>query len=88
MSSVEPHIGLNLRMYITAVDMWNSLKNVYSQGINAWKYTLAIETNGYTQGIHAAQEYYWGFMNLWLEYNSIVYEKVPQPALTTVQDIQ
>ena len=32
MSSVEPYIGFNLRMYTTTVEMWNSLKNVNSQG--------------------------------------------------------
>lgn len=34
------------------------------------------------------QEYYSGFMALWLEYNSILCSKVPSAAVITIQELQ
>ena len=51
-------------MYDNAAKMWNSLKNIYYQDNDAWKYNLDMETNEYTQGTKTVQEYYSGFMNL------------------------
>ena len=47
-SSVKPHIGINLCMYGSATAIWECLKNIYHQDNNVRKYNLAIETNGYT----------------------------------------
>lgn len=42
-SFVEPNIGLNLKLYQTAAEMWNDLKKVYHQDNDARKFHLNYE---------------------------------------------
>lgn len=87
-STVEPHIGINLRMHTTAASMWNYLKKLYHREDDSRKYNLSLEISEYTQGTKSVQEYFSGFTNLWLEYNSIVYAKVPPEALGGIRELQ
>lgn len=75
-------------MYNNATEMWDSLKNIYYRDNDARKYNHVMETNGCTQGTKTVQEYYSGFMNLWLEYNSIICEKFSLVALFVVHELQ
>lgn len=50
MSSVEPHIVLNLRPYKTAKGMWAYLKQIYHRKNSAQLFQLEYEIAHYTQG--------------------------------------
>ncbi|XP_078149675.1 uncharacterized protein LOC144544992 [Carex rostrata] len=88
LGSVEPQIGINLRPYQTSVEMWNYVKTIYHHDNEAQKYQIDLEIHEYTQGQKNNQDYYSDFMVLWLEYNSIMYSKVPSAALVTIQELQ
>lgn len=87
-STVEPHIGINLRSHTTAANMWHFLKKTYQQDNASRKYNLGLEIAEFTQGTKTVQEYYSEFMNIWIEYNNITYASVPAEALKAVQDLQ
>lgn len=48
-SSIEPHIVLNLRTYKTAKDVWAYLKYIYHQDNSAVRFRLESEIAQYTQ---------------------------------------
>lgn len=67
LATVDPHIATNLRAYKTAAGMWKYLEKVYHQTSDARRFQLENELAAYNQGDRSIQEYYSGFMNLWLE---------------------
>ncbi|KAA8525327.1 hypothetical protein F0562_007182 [Nyssa sinensis] len=87
LSSVEPHLVLNLRPYKTAVSMWNYLNTVYNQDNSAKRFQLEYEMANFTQGSLSIEEYFSGFQTLWADYCDIVYAKVPTAALSAVQEV-
>ncbi|RVW84806.1 hypothetical protein CK203_048623 [Vitis vinifera] len=54
LSSVEPHLVLNLRPYKTVVAMWNYLHTVYNQDNSARRFQLEYEMANFTQGTLSA----------------------------------
>ena len=50
LSSIEPHLVLNLRPYKTAAAMWNYLNKVYNQDNTARRFQLEYEMANFTQG--------------------------------------
>ncbi|KAA8531359.1 hypothetical protein F0562_006068 [Nyssa sinensis] len=87
LSSVEPHLVLNLRPYTTAADMWNYLNTVYNQDNSARRFQLEYEMANFTQGSLSIEEYFSGFQTLWADYSDIVYANVPIAALSAVQAV-
>jgi macrodomain Ter protein organizer (MatP/YcbG family) len=85
LSSVEPHLILNLRPYTTAATIWNYLNQVYNQDNMARHFQLEYEMATFTQGSLSIEEYFSGSQNLWVDYLYIVYVNVPVAALSTVQ---
>lgn len=83
---VAPHISLKLRAYQKVVGMWKHLKKIYHQENDDRKFQLNIEIGDYSQGEKSIQEYYYGFMNLWIEYNSLIYASVSDATLLVVQE--
>ncbi|XP_042978314.1 uncharacterized protein LOC122309034 [Carya illinoinensis] len=88
LSSVEPHLVLNLRPYKTAADMWNYLNTVYNQDNSARRFQLEYEMANFTQGSLSIEEYFSGFQTLWTDYSDIVYANVPAAALSAVQAVR
>ena len=80
LSSVEPHLVLNLRPYKTAAAMWNYLHTVYNQDNFARHFQLKYEMTNFTQGSLSIEEYF----SLWIDYFDIVYANVPAAALSAV----
>ena len=60
-SSVEPHLILNLRPYKTAAAMWNYLHTVYNQDNSARRFQLEYDMANFTQGSLSIEEYFSGF---------------------------
>jgi len=87
LSSIEPHLILNLRPYKTAATMWNYLNKVYNQDNTARRFQLEYEMANFTQGSLSIEEYFSGFQNLWANYLDIVYANVPAAALSAVQAV-
>ena len=87
LSSVEPHLVLNLRPYKTAAAMWNYLHTVYNQDNSARSFQLQYEMANFTQGSLSIEEYFSGFQTLWTDYSDIVYANVPAAALSVVQAV-
>jgi hypothetical protein len=87
LSSVEPHLILNLRPYTTAATIWNYLNQVYNQDNTARRFQLEYEMANFTQGSLSIEEYFSGFQNLWADYSDIVYANVPVAALSAVQAV-
>jgi hypothetical protein len=87
LSSVEPHLILNLRPYTTAATMWNYLNQVYNQDNTARHFQLEYEMTNFTQGSLSIEEYFSGFQNLWADYSDIVYTNVLVVALSAVQAV-
>jgi hypothetical protein len=87
LSSIEPHLVLNLRPYKTAAAMWNYLNKVYNQDNTARRFQLEYEMANFTQGSLSIEEYFSGFQNLWANYSDIVYANVPTAALSAVQAV-
>ena len=82
LSSVEPHLVLNLRSYKTATAMWTYLNKVYNQDNSAKRFHLE-----HTQGSLSIEEYFSGFQTLRADYCDIVYANVPTAALSAVQEV-
>ncbi|KAJ0082390.1 hypothetical protein Patl1_09946 [Pistacia atlantica] len=87
LSSVEPHLVLNLKPYKTAATMWNYFNMVYNQDNSAKRFQLEYEMANFTQGSLSIEEYFSGFQTLWADYSDIVYANVPAAALSTVQAV-
>ncbi|KAL6323418.1 hypothetical protein AAG906_038987 [Vitis piasezkii] len=87
LSSVEPHLILNLRPYKTAAAMWNYLHTVYNQDNSARRFQLEYEMTNFTQGSLSIEEYFYGFQTLWTDYSDIVYANVPAATLSAVQAV-
>ncbi|KAJ0081991.1 hypothetical protein Patl1_11439 [Pistacia atlantica] len=87
LSSVKPHLVLNLKPYKTAAAMWNYLNTVYKQDNSARRFQLEYEMANFTQGSLSIEEYFSDFQTLWADYSDIVYANVPAVALSTVQAV-
>lgn len=87
LNSVEPSIALNLHLYHTASEMWQYLRRLYTQENMARQFQLEYELAEYNQGDKQIQDYYSGFMSLWIEYDSLVYAAVPEASLAVVKKI-
>ncbi|KAJ9678122.1 hypothetical protein PVL29_022883 [Vitis rotundifolia] len=87
LSSVEPHLVLNLRPYKTIAAVWNYLHTVYNQDNSARHFQLEYEMTNFTQGSLSIEEYFSSFQTLWTEYSDIVYVNVPVATLSTVQAV-
>ncbi|KAJ0074954.1 hypothetical protein Patl1_33820 [Pistacia atlantica] len=87
LSSVAPHLVLNLKPYKTAAAMWNYLNMVYNQDNSARRFQLEYEMANFTQGSLSIEEYFSGFQTLWADYSNIVYANVPAVALSAVQAV-
>lgn len=61
-SSVEPHIVLNIRQYKIVVDVWEYLKRIYNQDIVTRRFQLEFEIAQYTQRNKSIQDYYSGLL--------------------------
>ena len=81
LSSVEPHLVLNMRPYKTIATMWNYLHMVYNQDNSARHFQLEYEMANFTQGSLSIEEYFSGCQTLWTDYSDIVYANVPVVAL-------
>ena len=84
LSSVEPHLVLNLRPYKTVAAMWNYLNTVYNQDNSARHFQLEYEMANFTQESLSIEEYFSSFQTLWTDYSDIVYANVPVAALFVV----
>ncbi|XP_022844351.1 uncharacterized protein LOC111367614 isoform X2 [Olea europaea var. sylvestris] len=87
LSSVEPHLVLNLRSYKTASYMWDYLSKFYKQDNTARRFQLEYELAYFTQGSLSIEEYFSSFQNLWAEYSDIVYANVSATALSAIQTV-
>ncbi|XP_031278050.1 uncharacterized protein LOC116136498 [Pistacia vera] len=87
LSSVEPHLVLNLKPYKTTTAIWNYLNTVYNQDNFARRFQLEYEMANFTQGSLSIEEYFSGFQTLWADYSDIVYANVPVAALSAVQAV-
>ncbi|MBA0711947.1 hypothetical protein Golax_011076 [Gossypium laxum] len=63
----------NVRPYKTAKAMWDYLRKIYAKNSLARRFQLEYEMFNYTQGNLSIQDYYSGFVTLWVEYANIVY---------------
>ena len=84
LSSVEPHLILNLRPYKIVVAMWNYLHTVFNQDNYVRRFQLEYEMANFTQGSLSIEEYFSCFQTLWTDYSDIVYANVPAAALFVV----
>ncbi|KAJ0043993.1 hypothetical protein Pint_17256 [Pistacia integerrima] len=87
LSSVKPHLVLNLKPYKIVAAMWNYLNTVYNQDNFARRFQLEYEMANFTQGSLSIEEYFSGFQTLWANYSDIVYANVPAAALSAVQAV-
>lgn len=87
LGSVESNIILNLRPYKTAAEMWNYVKKVYYQQNSARRFQLEYEIASLQQGSLSISNFYSSFMNIWAEYNDIVYATIPSESLRGAQSI-
>ena len=77
----------NLRSFSTAQEMWNYFKRIYNQDNAAKCFQLELEIANYKQGNLSIQEYYSGFLNLWIECSALIHADVPKTALAVVQEL-
>lgn len=63
------------------------LKKMYNQNNSTRHFELEYEISNYTQGNMSIQEYYTGFITLWIEYTDIVYASIPAASLEDIQTI-
>ena len=63
LSSIQPHLVLNLRPYKIVTDMWNDLHTVYNQDNSARHFQLEYEMANFTQGSLSIEEYFFWFSN-------------------------
>lgn len=87
LSSVDARIVLSLRPFRCSKDMWNYLKKIYNQENSARRFQLELELSEYSQGNLSIQDYYFGFLNLWAEYQELVYTTASQEGLSTLQQV-
>lgn len=87
LASIESHMVNSLRSFGTAKQMWDHLKRIYHQDNTARRFQLELEINNFSQGNLSIEQYYSGFINIWSEYSGIIYSKVSQAALTSLQEI-
>nr|XP_027118369.1 uncharacterized protein LOC113735570 [Coffea arabica] len=87
LASIEAHMVNNLHSFNTAKEMWDHLKRVYHQDNTARRFQLELEISNYGQGNLSIKQYYSGFLNLWSEYSSIIYSRVPSQALAGIQAV-
>lgn len=57
-SSVEPHIVLNIRWYKIVAEVWEYLKRIYNQDIITRRFQLEFQIAQYTQRNKFIQDYY------------------------------
>lgn len=86
-TSDDPVIWINLRMYETTKEMCNCLKSMQGQDYEAVKYNIGIEINDCDQQDKLIQEYYLRLKTLILEYGSIVYARIPKKALSPIHGV-
>lgn len=72
-SLVDQQIVLIVWPYKTAKDMWDYLNTVYNQDNSARQLQLEYEISEYSQGNKSIHDYYFGFVNLWMEYRELLY---------------
>lgn len=87
LNSVEPLYALNQQSYSTAKEMWNYLQRVYNQENSAQRFQLGYDLSEYSQGNKTIEEYYAGFINLWMEYNSLAYATVSEIEIPALQKL-
>ena len=87
LSSIQPHLVLNLRPYKIAADIWNDLYTVYNQDNSTRRFQLEYEMVNFTRESLSIEEYFSGFQTLWIDYSDIVYANVPVAALSAVQAV-
>ena len=85
LSLVDPQIVLNLRPHKTTKKTREYLKKIYNQDNSTRRFQLESEISEYCQGTKSIQEYYSGFINLWTEFEDLVYATVSDDGLTTLQ---
>jgi hypothetical protein len=61
LSSVEPHLVLNLRPYKIAAIVWNYLNKVYNQDNTTRHFQLEYKMTNFTQGSLSIEKYFSGF---------------------------
>ena len=76
LSSVKPHLVLNLRPYKTTAAMWNYLHTVYNQDNSTRCFQLEYGMTNFTQRSLSIEEYFSGFQTLWTDYFDIVYANI------------
>lgn len=62
-------------------------KKIYNQENSARRFQLELELSECSQGNLSIQDYYSGFLNLWPEYQDLVYATVSQEGLSTLQQV-
>ncbi|KAG6512380.1 hypothetical protein ZIOFF_030491 [Zingiber officinale] len=87
LGSIEPHMMNNLHSFSMAKEMWDYLQCIYHQDNTARRFQLELEIDNFSQGNLPIEQYYSGFINLWSEYSSLIYSKVPKEALANLQAI-
>lgn len=65
LGSVDMSIGIPMRGFDTAKEMWDYLEKVYQQSNHTRKFQIEYDIFNYSQGERNIQEYYAGFMTLW-----------------------
>lgn len=71
LGSVNTSIGIPMRGFDTAQEMWDYLEKVYQQSNLARKFQIENDIFLYEQGEKSIQDFYAGFMDLWAEYESV-----------------
>lgn len=85
LASIEPHMVNNLSSYSTAKGVWDYLKHIYNQNITAKRFQLELDITNYHQRNLLIQDYYSGFLNLWVKYSTILYGDLYGASLTLVK---
>ncbi|KAL5175195.1 hypothetical protein HKD37_08G021461 [Glycine soja] len=78
--SVDPHIVFDFRPFMTVTKMWTYLKNIYSQNNTTRRFRLEHEIDNLS-----ISEFYFQFMNIWVEYTHIVYKNLSNESQIVVQ---
>ncbi|KAL6347272.1 hypothetical protein AAG906_013708 [Vitis piasezkii] len=79
LSSVEPHLVLNLRPYKTIAAMWNYLHTVYNQDNSAKHFQLEYEMANFTQGTFSTVQVVHKFCNYCKKQGHIIFVCPIQP---------
>jgi len=86
-SSIDPHIVLNLWPFNTAAKMWAYLKKIYSQNNTIRRFQLEHEIAIFKQYSLLISKFYSQFMNCWIEYTDIIYEDLSNETQIAVQQV-